>query len=69
MDENPVTQPFSDAGVATVEDGHVVLDGPDGIPIILTAEAAVATGRSLVEAGEAALAALRGSDVSTGTQS
>lgn len=31
MDENPVTQPFSDAGVATVEDGHVVLDGPDGI--------------------------------------
>lgn len=55
MDENSVTQPFSDAGVATVEDGHVVLDGPDGIAITLTAQAAVATGRSLVEAGEMAL--------------
>lgn len=55
MEENSVTQPFSDAGVASVEDGHVVLDGPNGIAITLTAEAAVATGRSLVEAGEMAL--------------
>lgn len=67
MDENPATQPFSDAGVATVEDGHVVLDGPDGIAITLTAEAAVATGRSLVDAGEAALRQARaGSDLSGG---
>lgn len=56
MNNNPSTEPFTDAGVATVEDGHVVLDGPDGIAITLTAEAAVATGRSLVEAGEQALA-------------
>lgn len=55
MNENPATEPFNDAGVATVEDGHVVLDGPDGVAITLTAEAAVATGRSLLEAGEAAL--------------
>lgn len=67
MDDNPATQPFSDAGVATVEDGHVVLDGPDGIAITLTAEAAVATGRSLVDAGEAALRQAReGSGLSGG---
>ncbi len=55
MMDNPNTEPFADAGVATVEDGHVVLDGPDGIAITLTAHAAVETGRSLVEAGEQAL--------------
>jgi len=55
MNDNPATEPFNDAGVATVEDGHVVLDGPDGIAITLTAQAAVATGRSLMEAGIAAL--------------
>jgi len=46
MHDNPAVEPFADAGVATVEDGYVVLDGPDGIAITLTAEAAVATGRS-----------------------
>lgn len=56
MNNNPVTEPFTVAGIATVEDGHVVLDGPDGIAITLTAEAAVATGRNLVEAGEQAMA-------------
>ena len=55
MHDNPAIEPFADAGVATVEDGYVVLDGPDGIAITLTAEAAVATGRSLLEAGESAL--------------
>jgi hypothetical protein len=55
MNDNPTTQPFTEAGVATVEDGHVILDGPDGVAITLTAHAAVATGRSLVEAGEKAL--------------
>lgn len=55
MHDNPAVEPFADAGIATVEDGYVVLDGPDGIAITLTAEAAVATGRSLLEAGESAL--------------
>ncbi len=55
MSHNPSTDPFDQAGVASVEDGLVLLDGPDGIAIALTAEAAVATGRSLVEAGEEAL--------------
>lgn len=55
MNTHPTTEPFTDAGVATIEDGHVVLDGPDGIAITLTAEAAVATGQSLLKAGEQAL--------------
>jgi len=60
MTDNPHTQPFDDIGIATVEDGHVVLDGPDGVAITLTAKAAVATGRNLLEAGERALAAAGG---------
>ncbi len=55
MSENPVTEPFAEAGVATVEGGIVFLDGPDGIAVSFTPQAALATGRSLVEAGEAAL--------------
>jgi hypothetical protein len=55
MNENPYTQPFSEAGVASVEDGHVILDGPDGIAITLTPQAALETGESLVQAGRQAL--------------
>ncbi|MFC3443999.1 hypothetical protein SAMN05518849_12245 [Sphingobium sp. AP50] len=62
MKDNQSVEPFADAGVAAVEDGHVVLDGPDGIAITLTPQAAVATGRSLVEAGEAALEQTKGAD-------
>ncbi len=46
----PVTQP----GTATAEDGVVVLDGPDGIALTMTADAAHATGQSLIAAAEAA---------------
>ena len=49
------TEPFAEAGVASAEEGHVLLDGPDGIAIALTAEAAHATGLSLIEAAEHAL--------------
>jgi hypothetical protein len=38
------------AGVATAEDGIVMLDGPDGVAVSLTPEAAVQTGRSLIAA-------------------
>ncbi|WCM29916.1 hypothetical protein NDN01_17845 [Sphingomonas sp. QA11] len=55
MPDNSATEPFSEPGVATVEEGYVILDGPDGIAITLTAWAAVETGRSLVAAGEEAL--------------
>lgn len=47
-------------GVASVEDGHVVLDGPDGVAITLSPEAALATAESLKAAAEQALA-VRGS--------
>lgn len=43
-------------GVASVEDGHVVLDGPDGVAITLSPEAALATADSLRAAAEQALA-------------
>jgi len=54
MNNHSPTEPFVEPGVAAAEDGQVILDGPDGIAITLTAEAAIATGRSLVEAGQKA---------------
>ena len=43
-------EPFDRPGVATAEQGQVLLDGPDGVAIALTPDAAEATGRSLVSA-------------------
>lgn len=54
MSERQVTEPFKSPGVASAEEGHVVLDGPDGIAITLTIEAARQTGESLIEAADAA---------------
>lgn len=42
-------------GVATAEEGLVLLDGPNGVAISMTAEAAAETGRSLVNAAAEAL--------------
>jgi hypothetical protein len=42
--------PETIAGVATAEQGFVMLDGPDGVAIAMTPEAAEATGRSLIAA-------------------
>lgn len=42
-------------GVATAEEGIVLLDGPNGVAVSLTAEAAAETGRSLVDAAAEAL--------------
>ncbi|GFE76598.1 MULTISPECIES: hypothetical protein [Novosphingobium] len=50
----PPMQPYDEPGIASVEDGHVLLDGPNGIAITLTPEAAIATGESLVRAGREA---------------
>ena len=44
------TQP----GTASVEQGLVVLDGPDGIAVTMTAYAASETGKSLIEAARLA---------------
>lgn len=51
----PQMQPYDEPGVASVEEGHVLLDGPNGIAITLTPEAAIATGESLAKAGREAL--------------
>lgn len=54
MIPRPPTEPLDEPGAATAEDGHVVLDGPDGVAITLTPDAAVTTGRRLIEAAELA---------------
>ena len=54
--------PETEAGVATAEDGVVLLDGPDGVAVTMTPAAARSTGESLIEAArraEAQLAARR----------
>lgn len=55
MDERGHTDPCFISGIATAEDGLVFLDGPNGVAIALTAQAAAETGRSLIEASEKAL--------------
>jgi len=47
-------QPLSQPGVASAEEGLVVLDGPDGVAVTMTADAAHRTGESLVSAAAVA---------------
>jgi len=55
MSDEPSSQePETVPGVATAEQGIVLLDGPDGVAITMTPEAADATGRSLIAAAEEA---------------
>lgn len=42
--------PYSDPGIASAEDGLVILDGPNGVAVTMTPEAAARTGHSLVAA-------------------
>jgi hypothetical protein len=51
-------EPQQQAGVASAEQGMVILDGPDGVAIAMTPDAAADTGRSLIAAAEAARAQL-----------
>lgn len=46
--------PREDAGRASAEDGVVMLDGPDGVAVTMTADAAVQTADSLLAAAEMA---------------
>lgn len=48
------SQPQSQPGVASAEQGLVVLDGPDGVAVTMTPGAAEQTGRSLIAAAELA---------------
>lgn len=47
-------KPHENAGIASAENGFVVLDGPDGVAVTMTADAAEATGTSLLQAAEEA---------------
>jgi hypothetical protein len=55
MSEDAVDRPaFEHSGHAVAEQGMVLLDGPDGIAIALTPDAALQTGESLIAAAHAA---------------
>ena len=47
-------QPETEPGVASAKDGLVILDGPDGLALTMTADAAARTGQSLIEAAAVA---------------
>lgn len=49
-DSRGALTPREDPGRATAVNGLVILDGPDGIAVTMTAEAAAATAASLHEA-------------------
>ena len=54
MTEPDTHKPHADSGVAVAEEGVVILDGPDGVALTLTPDAAEATGQSLIAAATAA---------------
>lgn len=53
MKPNP-PQPRDDPGLASAENGLVILDGPNGLAVTMTADAAVKTGQSLIAAARRA---------------
>jgi hypothetical protein len=62
MTEQPSPHaPEGAAGIATAEEGFVMLDGPNGVAVAMTPEAAEETGRRLLAAAEEA-AIQRGSE-------
>jgi hypothetical protein len=50
----PSNTPQTEPGVASAEDGYVILDGPDGIAVTMTPQAAERTAQSLHAAAEIA---------------
>jgi hypothetical protein len=54
MNDTHMPAPFDKGGRAVAEEGIVLLDGPDGIAISMTADAAEETGSSLLEAARTA---------------
>jgi hypothetical protein len=53
-DFSSIPQPQTEPGIATAEEGLVVLDGPDGVAVTMTADAAHKTGHSLISAADLA---------------
>lgn len=56
---SPAEQPESSPGVASAEDGSVILDGPDGVAVTMTVKAASGTAASLLRAVDEANAQLK----------
>lgn len=54
MDKRNLLQPEDQPGVASAEGGIVLLDGPRGVAVALTPDAAAITGYSLIAAAEEA---------------
>lgn len=54
IDRSATPEPEREPGVATAENGVVILDGPDGVAVTMTSEAAALTGHSLISAAEEA---------------
>jgi hypothetical protein len=54
MDDPAHHMPEGKAGVASAEEGQVMLDGPDGVAVAMTPEAAEKTAQSLLAAAEEA---------------
>ncbi len=53
-DARSASPPLQDPGHAVAEQGFVLLDGPNGIAVSMTADAALQTGESLIAAAQAA---------------
>jgi hypothetical protein len=63
---SPFAEPEREPGVATAEQGIVMLDGPNGVAVSLTPDAAARTGQSLIDAAadaERQLAAEKGGEI------
>ncbi|MBV1688474.1 hypothetical protein KRR38_12505 [Novosphingobium sp. G106] len=54
MESPSVPQPQTEPGYASAEQGLVILDGPDGVAVTMTPDAAAKTGESLISAAATA---------------
>lgn len=59
MTRNHADKPREDAGRASAEDGLVILDGPDGVAVTMTPDAATLTAQSLEAAAQLARTQVR----------
>lgn len=59
MTRSHADKPREDAGHASAEDGLVILDGPDGVAVTMTPDAATLTAQSLEAAAQLARTQVR----------
>jgi len=52
--KSPMSETQTSAGVAIAEQGQVILEGPDGVNVTMTPDAAQGTAHSLLSAAEKA---------------